>query len=146
MTLTNHLLTGAVLSKFLPLPVALPLAFASHFVLDALPHFGFPNEGVSHKHSRRLYSVIALDFIVGIIIAVWLINDGHPTWLLGGLVAFSPDLMWIYRFAIPEKFGKLPASKGNLLVQFHTNIQKYERQWGIFVELVYGTVLFTVLW
>jgi hypothetical protein len=40
MTLTNHLLTGAAIAKLLPSPVAIPIAFASHFVLDALPHFG----------------------------------------------------------------------------------------------------------
>lgn len=32
------------MGKYLPWPIAIPLAIASHFVLDALPHYG-----IDHK-------------------------------------------------------------------------------------------------
>jgi membrane-bound metal-dependent hydrolase YbcI (DUF457 family) len=148
MTLTNHLLTGAALAKFMPLPIAVPLAFASHFVLDALPHFGFKGMGnmeARRKHKKLLISVVSLDCILGILLSVWLIDAGHYKWLLVGAVAYSPDLLWVYRFTIVEKFGKLAPNKGNRFTQFHSNIQKYERVWGGAVELVYAAGMFLII-
>jgi len=43
MTGLNHGLVGGAIAHYLPLPIALPLALASHFLMDALPHFGMPH-------------------------------------------------------------------------------------------------------
>jgi hypothetical protein len=143
MTLTNHLLAGAVIAKVLPLPVAIPVAFASHFALDAVPHFGFPNIEVRMKRINLLRAVICLDFCVSVLLSIWLIRSGHIRWFLVGLVAYSPDFLWLYRFPIEEKFGKVRPTKGNRFVQFRRNIQKkYERIWGGIVELVFASVMF----
>jgi len=64
MTLTNHLLAGAALAKLLPLPLAIPLAFLSHFVLDALPHFGFVNIEDRMKHIRLFHGAVIADIAV----------------------------------------------------------------------------------
>ncbi|HEY4160679.1 MAG TPA: hypothetical protein VGM08_01320 [Candidatus Saccharimonadales bacterium] len=141
MTATNHLLTGAILGKFLPLPVAIPLAFASHFILDALPHFGFPSIDIRIKHLGLLKTVICADIFLSVLLSVWLIHARHAAWFLTGLVAYSPDVFWIYRFTVEEKFGKVHPTKGNRFVQLHRNIQKYERIWGGLVEMLYGGAL-----
>ena len=145
MTLTNHMLTGAVLAKFLPLPVALPLAFASHFVLDALPHFGYKTVGDRIRNLRLFKIVVLADFIATTLLVLWLVKGGHYSWLLAGAVAYSPDVLWIYRFAIEERFGKKEPTEGNRFIQFHRNIQKYERVWGLGVEIVYGLAAFLLL-
>jgi len=148
MTFTNHLLTGATLAKVLPLPIAIPLAFASHFILDAVPHFGFKNIGsleVRNNHKKLLASVILLDIILGISISIWLLASGHYRWLLVGLVAYSPDLLWIYRFIVEEKFGRLAPTEGNRFTKFHANIQKYERPWGGFIEVIYAASILLIL-
>lgn len=145
MTLTNHLLTGAALSKFLPLPLAIPLAFASHFVLDALPHFGFPNIESRMKRLWLFKFVIGLDLFLAVALSTWFVKSGHSEWLFTGLVAYSPDLLWIYRFTVEEKFGKVHPTTGNRFIQFHRNIQKYERLWGGIIELVYGVFIFSLL-
>ena len=45
MLITNHVLSGAVIGALSPDPLsAAARGFASHFVLDALPHFGLPEE------------------------------------------------------------------------------------------------------
>ena len=54
MTGTNHALSGAVIATFLPAPVAIPVAFMSHFVLDAIPHFSVDKE---KKNSHRIYKL-----------------------------------------------------------------------------------------
>lgn len=145
MTLTNHLLTGSVIAKFLPLPIAVPLAFVSHFILDSLPHFGVKQFEDRQRHKKLFFSVLALDIALSIALAVWLIRSGHIRWLIVGLIAFSPDTVWIYRFIVQEKFGKLPPKKGGRFVEFHSGIQKLERIWGGGVEVVYATGLFLLL-
>lgn len=145
MTLTNHLLTGAALAKFLPLPITIPLAFASHFVLDALPHFGYKTMEERIRHTGISGTVLILDIIAAAATTDWLIKNGHETWLIVGLVAYSPDILWIYRFTVEEKFGKVKPTKGNRFIQFHRNIQKYERMWGIAVEILYGLFLYGIV-
>ena len=45
MLITNHVLSGAVVGALSPDPLsAAGRGFASHFVLDSLPHFGLPEE------------------------------------------------------------------------------------------------------
>ena len=145
MTLSNHLLTGAALAKFLPLPIAIPVAFVSHFALDALPHFGFKTAADRMRHLKVFKAMILLDVLTVAIIVSWLIKEGHALWVLVGLVAYSPDLLWIYRFTVEEQFGKVPPTKGNRFIQFHKNIQKYERPWGVAVEIVYGLLAYNIV-
>jgi hypothetical protein len=145
MTLTNHLLTGAALAKFLPVSIAIPLAFVSHFALDALPHFGYKTIEERMCHLGIFKIVIMADVIFSVLIALWLLKSKHYFWLVNGLIAYSPDLLWIYRFTVEEKFGKVKPTKGNRFIQFHREIQKYERVWGIGVEIVYGLGMFALI-
>lgn len=145
MTLTNHLLTGAAISKFVPWPIAVPLAFASHFALDALPHFGFRSFEERKQHLRFWWSVLVLDHVLAILLSIWLIANGHTEQFVIGLVAASPDVIWIYRFTVQESFGRLPPHKRSRFNQFHKNIQKYERIWGGIVELIYATLLWAII-
>lgn len=137
MTFTNHLMTGAAIAKFLPLPIALPLAFASHFVLDSLPHMGLHD--VPKRHQVTVFRAIMLvDFSIGTAFCIWLIQNTHPAWLLSGVVAFSPDFVWIYKYLYKEKLGTLPPGPRGRFSTFHKNIQKYERFWALSIEVVYG--------
>jgi hypothetical protein len=131
------------LAAALPLPIALPLAFASHFVLDALPHYGIP-----HKH-RDLSSVwkifTGFDFILA-----WLFIGGLSLYLhrydifLCGLVAASPDFVWVYRI-IRSKSYKLDSHHSKFSA-WHAKIQRYERPWGIFIEVPLAILLFVSLY
>lgn len=139
------MLTGAVLAKFLPWPVAILLAFASHFALDAAPHFGFQTLEKRRQQLRLFLVVNTLDFALTVILALWLLRQHHLVWLLFGFIAYSPDLLWIYRFVFEEKFGRRLPTNGNAFMRFHKRIQRYERKWGILVEAVYGSLIFLAL-
>ncbi|MBC7708386.1 hypothetical protein H7Y63_04125 [Polaromonas sp.] len=145
MTVTNHLLTGAVIGKFLPLPLAIPAAFASHFILDALPHFGFKSIPNTKSRKALFISVLVLDFILAVALSIWLISHGRTGQFLIGLVAYSPDVVWLYHYVIKHNLGSLEPPKGNRLTQFHFNIQKYERIWGSFVEMFYFAIMLAVV-
>ena len=102
-------MTGAVISLAIKQPaLALPLAFASHFLLDSLPHFGYPGHlglGEALKH-RITFVVLVLDSMALPIITFILIRNSAWLACVGALAAISPDFIWIYRFLVTEKRGK----------------------------------------
>ena len=66
MTATNHVATGVLIAVVVPDPwVALPLAFASHFVCDALPHFDMQLPIKSRKFANffRRYGICCTYFV-----------------------------------------------------------------------------------
>jgi hypothetical protein len=148
MTLTNHLLTGAALSKFLPWPIAVPAALVSHFALDALPHFGF-RASDEYEHRVRLWkAVLAIDIVVALLASAWLIRAGHMSWFLIGLVAYLPDLMWVgwfHSITFRKMTGKDRLRQHSWLTRLHANIQKHERPWGAFIELAYCAIVLAIL-
>jgi hypothetical protein len=75
MLATPHMLAGAAIGKVLRRPyLALPAAFASHFVLDAVPHldshalFGVPHGGPTAPEAI----MAVVDVVVGVALVLWL--------------------------------------------------------------------------
>jgi hypothetical protein len=80
MLATPHMLAGAAIGKLLRRPyLALPAAFASHFVLDMVPHSDtyslFGVHGLPPTH--LVIGMAALDAAVGIALVLWL-SRGQP--------------------------------------------------------------------
>jgi hypothetical protein len=137
MTASNHAITGAVIALAIPRPeIALPLAVASHFVLDSLPHFG--NHPKIPVTSQLFLYILAAD--AAVTSAVFLtIGLFLPTaWLLpviAAIFAMSPDLMWFPNFVRQVTGRKL--KKPNIVTVWHKRIQRFERPWGMYVEVVW---------
>lgn len=54
MFVTSHLLTGAAIGSVVPNPLlTIPLAFVSHFAMDALPHW--PKVVPEKNLPRKIY-------------------------------------------------------------------------------------------
>lgn len=143
MTTSNHMLSGAIIALTISQPaIALPLAFVSHFVLDALPHYGYPSGIYGEAFQHRLTIVMESVNAIGVPLLIYLIW-GEPfwVWLAAGL-AISPDLMWLYYHFKYEKHG-LVAPIGPL-TRLHRKIQWGERRWGILVEMPVFIVLILV--
>lgn len=138
MTGVNHALTGSLIGGVISQPLlAIPLAFASHFALDAVPHFG-QDPG---KRDWKFKSVLVFDGIaltIGAVIAL-MTENYFPA--LTAFIAISPDFVWISRYVFREKWGKVDPGPKNKFSQWHSSIQKYEREWGILVEVVYFLLL-----
>lgn len=140
MTAVNHVLAGALIGAGVHQPVlAISLAVASHYVMDALPHFGFGYKNWEErlKHRRMVNYMATYDILILAIVIVLLLRV-HPSWLVitCAFAAIFPDLIWIYRFTIPEKWGTVKPTKGIWLTQVHYKIQKFEFKEGIFVEIL----------
>lgn len=146
MIATNHGLTGASIAILLadkPL-IALPLAFASHFVLDVLPHSGFDDAGGHLGVSKKLFhGTLYLDatLLFGSFLllvfsqAPWLV---FACWFLAG----SPDIAWAYRYVIKEKVGRLKEGPKNALNRFHSWIQWSQTRQGWLIEIPVMIFLF----
>lgn len=137
MTGINHMATGAIIGAAINSPiVAMPVAFASHFALDVLPHYG-------NDHNRKRFKIlIALDAILVVAIVVGLLIARPHKWLsmlVCGLLAMSPDLMWLPEFI--RDIRKKEAKARTRIMHFHQRIQWGERVWGAAVEAAWMVLL-----
>lgn len=143
MTATNHVITGALIASVIHNPVvALPAALLSHFVLDALPHFG----GVKHTAAGFL-RLLFCDMFIACLFLGWLVLYRPDHWFLlgiGGVLAASPDLMWLPAFLLELRTGKQPSKLTNPITRFHTFVQWGERPWGIAIEIVWFAAMLTL--
>jgi hypothetical protein len=144
MTISNHLLVGAAIATVVKQPLlALPLAFASHFVLDALPHFGYNNGGYKALLKHRMTFVMLLLDIVGVTLIALTFGLSQAMVWAGAILALSPDLEWPYRYLLFERKGKTPPETA--LTRFHERVQWCERPWGFWIEIVFFIVVLTLV-
>jgi hypothetical protein len=146
MTATNHALTGALIATAIDKPLlAVPIAFASHFVLDALPHFGVSKNLKTRNSSSLFRTVTTLDLVICaalFLIAPWVAQSlDMNIWIMWACMfaAICPDLVWGYRL-YRELTEKLPISKSKFS-KFHSKIQWGERPRGLYIELLWGAAV-----
>lgn len=145
MIATNHALTGVAIGLAVQQPLlAIPLALASHFALDALPHF---SSSRMPPHSRAFLYYLAGDAGAcgAIVLALAVIQpDFWPVAIVCAFAAASPDFMWAREF-LDAQAGKKLKSRSNWLMKLHSRVQWYQQEPGAFVELIWaGLMLATI--
>jgi len=150
MTASNHVLAGAVIAVGVNNPVlALPLAFLSHFVLDAIPHFGVHKGDPIARNKHGLFRfVLTIDVLYALTLAIalpLLLRDFVAYWVVAGamLLAWLPDGLWTLSFYYEVRHGRVLPKRGRLQ-QFHAQIQK-ESVPGLAVEVVCAMALIIVV-
>ncbi|HUD03929.1 MAG TPA: hypothetical protein VMR73_00355 [Candidatus Paceibacterota bacterium] len=108
MTLTTHAIVGAAVASFFPQDPALgfTLAFASHFALDAIPHWDYPIEsasihpshGAKMKYDKALlhdFFRIGTDALLGLILGLAIFATTGNFWIvmLGIIGGMLPDAL-----------------------------------------------------
>ncbi len=137
MTATNHGLSGMVLGAVLPIYLAIPVAFASHFILDTLPHYGIAH---NKRNKSFLYKTIVFtDTVIALSFAFISAYMGKWNMFWVGWVAYSPDLMWVVWYF--KNSRSLEIKPKSWLAKFHKNIQKRESESGIYIELLFFVLL-----
>lgn len=146
MTATNHIATGALIGTVIGKPwLAFPVAFLSHFLLDALPHFGTEAPNVLARNADPLFRrVLTGDVILSVVTLTLLVYGRRWVPLLCGLVAYAPDVAWLYRGYFENKTGV--HKQRNWFNEFHRRIQRYEKRWGIYVEATFFIGVGAVIW
>lgn len=153
MTATNHALTGALIGLTISNPVlALPLAFLSHFALDAIPHFDPPGNEKERLGAKSFPLQLLADATLCFLLVVALALSHPRHWLTAAISAFlatSPDLFWIPKFVAARRSGKLLANT-NWFWRFHSWIQWRTSPKLIWVEVVwfvvFGSLIAARLW
>jgi hypothetical protein len=142
MTATNHVMTGAFIAVAVQRPLlAIPLAFASHFFIDLLPHYGYGDIAFEHR-DRQKYFVLkqAIDayaaLALGLSVPFLLKNHQSPAvtaWCM--FAAYFPDMIWGIQFALAHRRGHY--KERGWFSRFHKWIQWCERPWGMYVEVMW---------
>jgi hypothetical protein len=142
MMAINHAVMGALIGLTFDEPAAaLPLAFLSHFALDAVPHY----DSEAKSKDERLASIeffqvqILLNGLLCFLLVIVLASTQPKNWLQAAICAFlgaSPDFMWIPRYLAVRRTGRIPKTN-NWLLRFHGNIQWLTGPRLLWMELIW---------
>lgn len=110
MTATAHALVSAAIARAVPNPsLAIPLVIASHFIMDAVPHWDFGADW--RKRSKYATGAFAaIETVLGITLAYFLFRGKvEAPFLLSAIIAGElPDWLeapWYIFFADKNKHG-----------------------------------------
>ena len=118
MILSTHAVVGAAIATLLPRDPILVFAagVASHFVIDAIPHWDYPLRGIIVGRSRtgtmrlngalfRDIGLVALDACAGLALAILLFAPSTPVWIIA-IAAFGamlPDPLQVLHRLYPHE-------------------------------------------
>lgn len=149
MRAINHALTGAVIGLSVSNPVvALPLAFASHLALDAVPHYDPEGNEESLFRTTLFNYLLILDAILCALLVLFLFIAVPDDWLLAAVCAFlaaSPDLFWIPGYLRVVRTGKFKRTR-NAFMRFHGWVQWATGPKYWFVEAIWFFGMLALLW
>lgn len=137
MILTPHFLLGvAIVSHVQPFPFALFLAFLSHFILDAVPHWDYSTKYIRERFWRKTYGAlfrIGVDFMFGVALVAFSAQK-LPLAFAGGLAAASPDTLTL----LPILFPRIKIFQ--IYDRFHSNTHWFKNKkiplfWKIFSQI-----------
>ncbi len=127
VTLTTHAIVGAAITSVFPtqIPFALAAAFASHFLIDAIPHYDYPIRsqsvnplvGAPMKYDKNFWLdavTIGGDAVLGVAASLLFFASPQNFWLIffGACAGILPDfLQFIY--------GRFPKEPLVSLQRFH---------------------------
>lgn len=140
MTATNHAITGALIGLAVSNPaIAVPLAFVSHFALDALPHYDPAGEEGERIGASRFRYQLLLDASICVLLVILLALSRPQHWFLAAVCAFvatSPDLFWLPKFIHAQRTGKTLPNR-RWFWRLHHSIQWCTGPRLIWVEVVW---------
>ena len=110
MIWSAHLLLGdAIGSKIQNIPLALLLAFLSHYILDVIPHIEYPIKNIENKKWGEIFPdilKIILDFCLGIFF-IFIFSKNQPIVYLCAFMAILPDVITGLNHLFPNKIFAL---------------------------------------
>lgn len=136
-------MAGVLIGTVLPTPVAIPVAFASHFAMDIIPHYGVSRDKRDKRFNRLFIqgdSILALAINIPVLVHLAWLPAAYHAWGLQacGWAAASPDFALVYYYF---KHGRtLDTYHNGLLKKLHLDFH-YERPWLIVPELCITAIL-----
>jgi hypothetical protein len=119
MIAAAHIITGGVIGSAVANPwLAVPLAIASHYMLDFVPHKEYPvryrriADPVARRRQFWRDVPKALTDIGTGLLTVWLCTSGNLAIVCIGLLAFSPDFFHLADDAFARRHGAVYTAHG----------------------------------
>jgi hypothetical protein len=154
MTATAHALVSGAIVAAIPNPaISLPLVFASHFIMDAVPHWDFG----TNWRSRSKFdtgAIAILDTVIGFTVAYFVFGGkvNLPILLSAAILGNLPD--WLeapYYIFFASQNKKSPTEKASIWEKITYRIYKLENvfhtkatfPFGVFTQV--ATVAFFLL-
>lgn len=146
MTATSHALIGASLATTIANPViGIPLAIASHFAADLVPHW---DAGTNHrqKSALRLKIEATLDVLLGFALVLILFRTqalANPVYMFSMVIAAQlPD--WL---AAPDSMFNLKVPPFSWMYKIgHETQTRMQLPWGLVTQVVIvGTIVIFAL-
>ena len=117
MILSTHAIVGGAIASPSHPALVVAAGFASHFAIDAIPHWDYPLQAISIRPAagsaalnldRRLWvdlALVALDACAGLAIAIWLFATPATMGaiLLGAVAAMVPDPLQVVHALYPRE-------------------------------------------
>jgi hypothetical protein len=147
MTATSHAIIGTVIAAKIGNPaLAIPIAIASHVVLDAIPHWDTATNGHSKGNiASSVFRNSIVDISLGFILSYFLIYYLFPETNLAYaflMIIMSQLFDWLmvpyYFFGIEKPFFKLIYKFQKL---FDNSLDK---PWGIITQLVFVPIVIII--
>lgn len=138
MRAINHALTGAFIGLTVSEPLlAVPLAVASHYVCDAIPHYGRNLPETQELRSKLFRNLLYIDAVLcfGLVVLLGWLRPQH--WLLAAVcasAAAAPDWLSFNRYWAVRRHRPW---HGNRYSRFASGIQWFERPIGAVVEVAW---------
>ena len=145
MTALNHAVTGAAIGLLVGEPlIAVPAAIISHFVCDALPHFGTDaSDNTLRKRSFKIYLLAEACLCLAVVLLLFVVRPEH--WLLAAVCAFAaaaPDFLWARRYIAALRHKRW---RPMFIDRFASAIQWFQRPIGAVVEIAWFAAVVILL-
>lgn len=138
MTGYNHTLAGCIIAVVSPAPLAPILALGSHFVMDAMPHFGRSARFSPYTAGfKRLLVLDGLLCCLSLGLSLWLFPESWWLLVICSAAATLPDFLWLLQLKKVSWFANY--------FRFASWIQWGERPWAYPLEVIYGLILLVTL-
>lgn len=132
---TPHVALGIAIAVAIPNPIiSIPLAFASHFVLDMVPHWN-PHINTEMKKYGKLtnptFFIIGVDLTLALILTI-IVAKSNPYIYLASFMSILPDIaegpyfLWGWRNKYLDK-----------ILRFQVSIQARANMfWGLLTQIL----------
>ena len=130
-----HTLVGITIVKVIPNPlISLPLALASHIILDSVPHWnplGYKDKNGDGHFSKKSLGFIVLDSLLSITAVLYFLNINIFV-IPGAFFAVLPDLL-----SIPEVFFNIKITPLKGMFSVLENIHNENSTWiGVTTQIL----------
>lgn len=140
MLIAAHAIAAGTVGTYISNPIlAFLLGIILHFVLDFVPHYDTTDEG---KFTPRQIALILTDFLLFLLIIIFVIKPSDPSFWWGAFGGIFPDFLDINPLW-NKAFRK--TAFGKSFHKFHEKIQRYRASFvpGISVQML---VILISLW